>query len=102
MDCSNRTWGRACVVHLDTDQAGAKVMGVIEEKVRQFRPNTMRYMAEGLIASLDEAEDKLRAGRNIMRRLLEDHPGDFPPAYEWLAEVNAILGETDQSSRRER
>ena len=34
----------------------------------------------------------IRAARNIMRRLLEDHPGDFPPAYQWLSDANTILG----------
>jgi hypothetical protein len=102
MVSSYRTWGRAYLVHLDTDQEGAKVMGVIEEKPLQFPYRTMRFLADSMIDALDQAEDKLRAGRNIMRRLLEDHPGDFPPAYQWLAEVNSILGETDQSSRLER
>lgn len=101
MVCSYRTWRRAYLVHLDADQEGAKV-SPITTKVRELQPETARFMAESMIDALDKAEDKLRAGRNIMRRLLEDHPGDFPPAYQWLAEVNSILGETDQSSRLER
>lgn len=52
--------------------------------------------AAAIAALIRQADDKLlESGRRIMLRLLEDHPGDFPMAYEWLRAVNDKLGISD-------